>query len=139
MKITSFLILFSILFMACSQATVEPSNFEGSWKLFKITYGYPPPNGPTFTTAVEDEVYVFDNSKTTFTVLKKGKEMETGKFNLTEDPKNPNGKEIIQFLSNNTYSSYSFSTDNKELTLYQRAGFGGILADGSVFHYKKVE
>jgi hypothetical protein len=139
MKNISFFFLFSIIQMACGSTISEPSTFEGSWQLYKISYGFPRANGPTFTTEVEDIVYVFDNSKKTFSVFKKGKVSESGKFKLTADPNNPNGKEIIQFLSDNTYSSYTFSADYKELTLYQRAGIGGILADGSEFHYKKVE
>jgi hypothetical protein len=139
MKIISIFILSILVHLGCSSVAVAPSSFLGSWKLFKITYGYPPPNSPTFTTTVDDEMYVFDNSNSSFTLLKNGRETESGKFNITEDPKNPNGKNIIQFLSNNTFSNYFFSADNKELTLYQRSAFGGILADGSVFHYKKVE
>jgi hypothetical protein len=139
MKIAALFLFFNLLGLSCSNAVVEPVEFAGSWKLFKVSYGFPPPNSPGFTTSVEDEVYAFDSSNSTFSFVKNGKETEAGKFNLTEDANNPNGKKIIQFLTNNTFSNYTFSADNKELTLYQRSGFGGILADGSTFHYKKVE
>jgi hypothetical protein len=112
-----------------------PKILQGSWKLIQIDYGYPIPNMPSFTRDVEDQVYEFDETKSSFKVYKNSKIVESGKYLFTEDMQ---GKKI-EFLTNNTYSILSFNQNNKELILYERAPKGAVLADGNSYRYLKIE
>ncbi len=124
--------------LACQPTSVEADPLNGVWQLSKITFGFPPPNSPAFTTVVKNELYTFDTTKKTFRFSRENVQIETGSYALSEDLKNPNGKDIITFLPDNTFSNYSYLNNKNELVLYQRSKTGGILADGSSFHYSRI-
>lgn len=136
-----------VFLLACEQVScgcVQPetnSNFiDGKWKLVKITYGYPAPNMPTFTTTVNDESYEFNTQKKTYSRIKDGKVTESGTFSL--GVLNRGGgvvEQKISFSVNNRYSTYTVSADFNEISLYQPTPEGAILADGNTFHYQKVK
>lgn len=112
---------------------------DGKWKLIKITYGYPPPNQPTFTTNVSNEIYQFSPSSMTFSVTKDGKITENGSYKVETKVKNTVEEKSVIFLTDSTYSTYTMLSNNQELVLYQRTHIGAVLADGNSFHYAKVQ
>lgn len=136
-----------VFILACEQVTcgcVQPetnsSFIDGKWKLVKISYGYPAPNMPTFTTTVDDISYEFNSQKKTYSYSKDGKVIENGTFAL--GVLNRGGgvmEQKISFSVNNMYSTYTVSADFNEISLYQPTHEGVILADGNTFHYQKVK
>ncbi len=138
MKIYLLCLLCVFSIFACADSKVTPVGLDGDWQLYKISYGFPPPNSPGFTLDVPQVRLSFDESSKKFKLYRENIVKEAGGFELSIDVKNPNGKDIIVFLTDNTFSNYSFPVDANELVLYQRTKVGGILADGSSFHYKRL-
>jgi hypothetical protein len=132
---------FTLLFLiACEQVSCGcdpfvPDYFSGKWKLEKITFGYPPPNAPTFTTQVENEMYIFKANKN-YEFIKKEDKIETGTYSL-----NFEGSDFlsgtIKFLEEKEYSTFTFTDNRTVLSLYQRSPSGAVLADGNTFVYRK--
>lgn len=121
----------------CGCDPVIPSLITGKWKLERIIYGFPPANGPSFTSDVKNEMYVFDESVGKYELLINDVKIESGSFNL--DKTADNKPKNLNFVEEKAYSTYSFAENNKVLSLYQRTPIGAILADGSTFQYRKIE
>jgi hypothetical protein len=139
-----FLTPFIIFLMANCQSSQEISpamaKLDGKWKLVKIGYGFPPPNGPTEYKPTYEEILEFNASKGTFTRTKDGKIIESS--NIKSSKLTDGGvstRESLIFEKDNTYSFYSFTEDPAYLVLYQAAPIGAILADGNSFYYEKVK
>lgn len=122
---------------SCGCDPVMPSFITGKWRLEKIIYGYPPPNSPSFSTDVKNQVYVFDEALSKYEVLEDNIKIESGSFLLERSA--DNRSQNLNFIEKKTYSTYTFTENNKVLSLYQRTPVGAVLADGSTFQYRKIE
>lgn len=141
MSILSVMIV-TILFTKCEKMDVSEkvdSTLTGTWKLVKISYGYPAPNMPTFTTNVADITYEFDESKSYYMYKQNGKVVDEGNY-TTEMKKNENYTEnFLTFTKLDIYTTYSLDSESQELILYERMPIGTMIADGSNYHYKKIK
>lgn len=142
----TFLTLFITFLMANCQLessqeiSPEMAKLEGKWKLSKIGYGFPAPNGPTDFKPTYEEILEFNFSKKTFTRTKDGKVIETSSIktsNLADG--GTSSREAIIFEKDNTYSFYSFTENPVYLVLYQSAPIGAVLADGNSYFYEKIK
>lgn len=118
----------------------EMAKLDGKWKLVKVGYGFPAPNGPTDFVPTYEEILEFNTSKGTFTRIKDGKVIES---NNVKSSKLTDGgtstRDAIVFEKDNTYSFYSFTENPVYLVLYQPTPIGAVLADGNSYFYQKVK
>lgn len=141
-------ILFAMLFLVnCEKLDEETqkvdltaaSNLSGTWKLVKISYGYPIPNMPSFTTKVDDVTYQFDENAHSYTYLKNGATPEQGKFTTETTKMEFYDQNVLTFVEKNEYTTYMFDTETKQLILYERMPIGAMMADGNSYHFEKVK
>lgn len=132
----------TFLFTKCEKIetkSLTDSQLSGKWKLVKISYGYPAPNMPTFTTNVADVTYEFDGNKNFYVYRNAGKITDEGNY-TTETKKYENYTEnILTFTKLDVYTTYSIDAEKQELILYERMPIGSMLADGNNYHYMKVK
>jgi hypothetical protein len=116
----------------------EMIKLEGKWKLSKVGYGFPAPNGPTEFIPTYEEILEFN--KGTFTRKKDNKIVETSSVRATKQTDGGTStRDAIVFEKDNTYSFYSFTENPIYLVLYQRTPIGAVLADGNSYFYEKVK
>jgi hypothetical protein len=138
--LSSFIILLMVNCQSSQEISPEMVKLDGKWKLVKIAYGFPPPNGLTEYKPTYEEILEFNSSKGTFTRTKDGKIMESS--NIKSSKLIDGGvstRESLIFEKDNTYSFYSFTENPIYLVLYQAAPIGAVLADGNSFYYEKVK
>ncbi len=142
MKIT-FLTIFLFSLMACQvENTFEPSlsKIDGQWQLYKMSIGYPTPNGPTEIKAVNTEIISFDINKKTFTRTINGKVTENSTFVVQKvsyigtEP-----REAVVFEKEEKYSFLTYDDENSAIILYEKTPIGVVLADGNSYHYQKIK
>ncbi|WP_435353736.1 hypothetical protein [Emticicia sp. SJ17W-69] len=145
MKMTIITFLITFLMVNCqlesSQAiNPEMSKLNGKWKLSKIGYGFPAPNGPTEYKPTYEEVLDFNFSTNAFTRTKDGKVEEISNIKTSKlTDGGTSSRDIIIFEKDSTYSFYSFTENPIYLVLYQAAPIGSVLADGNSYFYEKVK
>jgi hypothetical protein len=143
--------IFAITFLvSCVEAVVEPTTnlsdpnlakVTGKWELYKISFGYPVPGGPT--EKKPDAVEYLDFSATNKTVTKtvvgtKETTTEKSTFELKNYSAERNQLALF-FVESKTYSFFTFDEATQSIILYERVPVGAILADGNSYHYKKVK
>lgn len=139
------LVSFIISLIACQkdnaqEVSPELAKIAGKWQLYKIGYGFPPPNGPTQTTSTNQEIIEFDVNKVTFARTISGKISESGSFELKQLPDGGTTlRDAIVFKNTNTYSFIAFDESTFSLIMHQAAPMGAVLADGNSFFYQKIE
>ncbi|WP_394993742.1 hypothetical protein [Emticicia sp.] len=122
------------------EVSPEMAKLEGKWRLSKIGYGFPPPNGPTEYIPTYQEILEFNTLKGTFTRTKDGKVIETSNIKISNlSDGGISKKEALIFEKDNTYSFYSFTENPVYLVLYQPTPIGAVLADGNSYFYEKVK
>lgn len=137
--ITSFLVG-NCQFEGSQAISPEMSKLNGKWKLSKIGYGFPAPNGPTEYKPTYDEVLDFNFSTNAFTRTKDGKVEESSNIKTSKLTYGGNSsRDIIIFEKDSTYSFYSFTENPIYLVLYQATPIGSVLADGNSYFYEKVK
>lgn len=135
----------AILLIACQtdnaqDISPELAKIAGKWQLYKIGYGFPPPNGPTHTTTTNQEIIEFDINSTSFTRTISGKISKSSSFELKQLTDGGTAfRDAIVFKNSNTYSFISFDESTSSLILYQDAPIGAVLADGNSFFYQKIK
>jgi hypothetical protein len=139
------LVSLTILLIACQtdnaqEITPELAKIAGKWQLYKIGYGFPPPNGPTETTNTNQEIVEFNSSNATFSRTISGKISESGSFELKQLTEGGSTlRDAVVFKNTNTYSFITFEESTSSLILYQSAPIGAVLADGNSFFYQKIK
>jgi hypothetical protein len=141
MKSITFKFLIILFFAQCSSNTISPeiSKINGTWKLFKIESGFPPPNGPatyepTYIETLEINSLTKVLKRTNNSKLVEETEFEIKPYKISESV----SREALYFLKSNTYSFLDFEKSNTVIKLYQKTGVGSQLADGSSFYFKKM-
>lgn len=145
MKMTIIALFMTFLMAKCQLESVqdispEMVKLEGKWKLAKIGYGFPAPNGPSEYKPSYEEVLDFNFSSKAYTRIIDGK--MTASSGITISKLTDGGtisRDIIIYEKDSTYSFYSFSQNPIFLVLYQAAPIGSVLADGNSYFYEKVK
>ena len=134
--LSSFIIFLMVNCQSTQEISPEMAKLDGKWKLSKVSYGFPPPNGPTEYKPTYEEILEFNSSKNSFTRTKDGKIIENSTIKLSGGIST---RESLIFEKDNTYSFYSFTENPIYLVLYQAVPIGAVLADGNSFYYEKVK
>lgn len=139
------LVSFIISLIACQKdnaqdVSLELAKIEGKWQLYKIGYGFPPPNGPTHTTITNQEIIEFNINTASFSRTVSGKISDSGSFELKQlNDGSTTLRDAIVFKNTNTYSFIAFDESPFSLIMHQAAPLGAVLADGNSFFYQKIK
>ena len=150
MKTIIFSILTTLILISCVEAVVEPTaeaadptltKISGKWELYKISFGYPMPNGPTEKKPDALEYLEFSAAnKTLIKTVIGTNETKTEKSTIELKNYSDERKQLaLFFVETKTYSFYTFDEATQSIILYDRVPVGAILADGNSYHYKKVK
>ncbi|GAB3180131.1 hypothetical protein [Telluribacter humicola] len=108
------------------------NQIAGTWQLDAITYGL---TQKTVRGAQLPYSEKLEFSGTTYTVTRDGKVENTGRCYTGESQKEAPYKNAVIYPDDNSYQAYEISEGR--LYLYERGKQGSVVADGSVYEYKR--
>ncbi|HEV7349375.1 hypothetical protein [Telluribacter sp.] len=108
------------------------SQLTGTWQLEAITYGL---SQTTVRGAQLPYSEKIEFSGTNYTQTRDGKVESSGRCYTGESQKNAPYKSAVIYPDDNTYQAYEISEGR--LYLYERGTQGSVVADGSLYEYKR--